>query len=72
MLGTLVNTGAIFVGGILGLFMHKRVSDTVGERIMEGFGLFVIIIGVSGAIKGDQYILYLASIAIGAFIGESL
>lgn len=72
MLGILVNTGTIFLGGILGLFMHKRVSNKVGDRIMEGFGLFVIIIGVAGAIQGNQYILYLASIVVGALIGEGL
>ena len=39
---------------------------------MEGFGIFTLVIGISGAIVGQNHLLYLFSIILGAIIGESL
>ena len=39
---------------------------------MEGFGIFVIVVGVRGAIEGSRPLLYIFSILVGALIGESL
>lgn len=72
MYGTLVNVASIFAGGLIGLLFHKKSPRVLGERIMEGFGLFVIVIGISGAMEGDASLLYIVSIIIGAFVGESL
>ena len=72
MLGTLINVGAIFVGGVLGLLFRKKTPAAIGDRIMQGFGIFTMVIGISGAIVGKNHLLYLFSIILGAIIGESL
>ncbi|AMP20521.1 hypothetical protein AZF37_04470 [endosymbiont 'TC1' of Trimyema compressum] len=72
MLGTLINVGAIFVGGTLGLLFRKKTPAAIGDRIMQGFGIFTLVIGISGAIVGENHLLYLFSIILGAIIGESL
>jgi len=82
-LGTIVNVAAIVAGGAAGLalkrFLLKRITDTV----MQGLGLAVIIIGISGALSAaftvvdgnisSNYILFMIiSLAIGALTGELL
>ena len=72
MYGTIINVIAILIGGAIGLMFHKKTPQIIGDRIMEGFGLFVIVVGIAGAIEGDNPILYIFSIMIGAIIGEVL
>ncbi len=72
MLGTIINVISIVIGGLIGLLFHKKSPRVLGERIMEGFGLFVIVIGIKGAIEGNNSLLYIVSIILGALIGESL
>lgn len=72
MLGTIINVVAILVGGGIGLLFHKKTPENIGERIMEGFGIFVIVVGIEGAIGGSTPLLYIFSILIGALIGEVL
>lgn len=72
MLGTLIDVAAIFIGGILGLLFGKKTPAAICDRIMQGFGIFVLVIGISGAIIGRNHLLYLFSIILGASIGEVL
>ncbi len=72
MLGTLINVASIIIGALIGLLFHKKSPRVLGERIMEGFGLFVIVIGIKGAIEGNNSLLLIVSIILGALIGESL
>ena len=57
---------------MIGLIFYKKTPKNIGERIMEGFGIFVIVVGVRGAIEGSRPLLYIFSILVGALIGESL
>lgn len=82
-LGTIVNVATILVGGMIGLFCKKILSERITDTIMQGIGLAVIIIGISGALKAvftvveneivTNHILFMIiSLAIGALIGELL
>ncbi|GKU23799.1 DUF554 domain-containing protein [Clostridium folliculivorans] len=70
MLGTLVNFGAIVIGGILGLLLKGGIPERLSKTIMNGLALCVLYIGISGALKGDNPLLIIISIAVGALIGE--
>ena len=81
--GTIVNVAAVIVGGSVGLILKKYLSRRIVETIMQGVGLAVIIIGLSGALgaafkvvdgklTSDHTILMIISLAIGALIGELL
>ena len=72
MLGTIVNSVAIIVGAILGVIMRKGIKDEYKNTIMDGIALSVIVIGIMGAIKSENIILVIASIVIGAIIGEKI
>ena len=72
MLGTLVNTAAVLVGSCIGLLFRKGLPERFGQVIMKGLGLCVMYIGVKGALKGENEIIAIRSIAVGAVIGELL
>jgi uncharacterized membrane protein YqgA involved in biofilm formation len=62
--GTLVNTGTVIFGSLLGLLIHliskkgklksQRFSE-VSASIMRGLGLAVVMVGIGGALKGVIY-----------------
>jgi len=72
MLGTVVNTVAVIVGSLIGLLLHKGIPQRLVQTIMCGIGLCVIGIGISGFLKGDNTLVQVLSVAIGAVIGELL
>jgi len=72
MLGTFVNVVAILLGGIIGLIIHKGIPERIADTVMKGLGLCTLYIGISGCLKGDNPLLTILSIAIGAVIGEAI
>ena len=72
MLGTIVNSVAIIVGGLVGILLRKGIPDSYKKTIMQGLGLSVFIIGISGTFKSQNILLMIFSIVIGSIIGEAL
>ena len=82
--GTIINSLAVLAGSLLGLLLqavtHRSSKDVdaggIGGRlqtiVMEGMALCVMYIGVSGSLKGQNTLIAIVSIAIGAIIGELL
>ena len=73
MLGVLVNTFAIVVCSVIGLFCKKIITEKIDTVVMQGLGVCVFLIGVIDAIKpvdGTAGILVLIlSFTIGGFLG---
>ena len=70
MIGTLINSLTIIIGSIIGLFVKGKINEKISDTIMSGLALCVIYIGVSGALKGENTIVMIISIALGGLIGE--
>lgn len=82
--GTIINSLAILAGSLLGLALqaatHRSSKDVdvggIGGRlqtiVMEGMSLCVLYIGISGSLKGQNTLIAIISIAIGAVVGELL
>lgn len=70
MLGTIVNALSVVGGCIIGLIVKGRLNDKISTTIMNGLALCVIYIGISGALKGEDALQIIISIAIGALVGE--
>ena len=68
MIGTLVNAGAVLIGGGIGLLFRGRIPKKISEGIVQALGLCVCVIGVSGAMKGD-FLLLVTSLALGTLTG---
>lgn len=70
MLGTIVNSIAVMIGCLVGLLLKGRLTEKISTTIMNGLALCVLYIGISGALKGEDTLIMIISIAIGALIGE--
>lgn len=70
MLGTIVNALAVIGGCIIGLIVKGRLTEKISNTIMSGLALCVLYIGISGALKGEDALLMIICIAVGALIGE--
>lgn len=82
-LGTIVNTAAVVLGGVLGLLLKNGIAKRFEKILMQALGLATIFIGIGGVLKymlvvGDGGIdtqgtmLLIFSLVIGCLLGEWL
>ena len=80
-LGTLVNMLLVLLGSTIGVLIKGGLKTKYQETIMNGLGLAVIFIGISGALQGlfivegsglenTNTMLMIISLALGGFLGE--
>ncbi len=70
MIATFVNCGVIIVGCIIGLFIKGGIPERFNKIIMNGLALCAMFIGFSGALEGNNTIITIVSMALGALVGE--
>ena len=82
--GTIINSLAILAGSAVGLAIRAITHRSSGEIsanglggrlqtiIMQGMALCVLYIGISGCLKGQNTLVVILSIALGAIVGELL
>ena len=71
-LGTLVNAGAVLLGGGLGLLLKKGNPQRVSDAVMKALGLAVLYLGISGAWDMEKPLVTIVSLAIGTAVGTAL
>ena len=54
MIGTLVNTAAVIVGGAIGLLLKKNMPQRITTIYFQAVGLFTLAIGISMVVKMDH------------------
>lgn len=72
MLGSLANGLAVFIGSLIGLLFKKGIGENYKKILMDAMGLCIFLIGIMGAIKAQNILLLIVSLAIGSVIGEYL
>lgn len=70
MIGTWVNFFAIIIGSIIGLVLHRGISEKISTTLMKGLGLCIVLLGISGAVGVKDPLILIVSMAIGALFGE--
>lgn len=70
--GTLINVGAVVVGGLAGTMLGNRLPEKMRTTVLQGLGLITLTIGVSMAIGTKNILIPLFSILIGGILGELL
>jgi len=82
-LGTIINTLAILVGGVLGLAFGRFFRGSVQDTLCKTCGVANLFLGISGALEqmltvqgnsvvGGKTMLIIGSLSIGSLIGELL
>ena len=69
LLGTFVNTGTVLLGALLGMLFNKLLPERLSKTVMAALALCVIYIGVDGSLSGDNALITIISMVVGAVIG---
>ena len=76
MLGTIVNTCTILIGGICGATLGTGIKDKYKTILFDALGLCCLALGMNAALpnmqKSEYPVLFIASLAIGGLIGSRL
>ena len=71
-MGAIVNFFSIISGASVGLLLKKGIPERISSTVVSGVGLCVLLIGIDGALEGQNTLIAILSIVIGAVIGELL
>ena len=74
LLGTIVNSLTIIGGSLLGMLLSKLFSkhhrlSSIPDATMKAISIFVIFIGIKGALETQKTIVVLISLVVGTVIG---
>lgn len=82
-LGTIINTAAVILGGVLGSLLKNGIAKRLEKILMQALGLSTVFIGISGVLKymlvvengsitvqGTMLLIF--SLVIGCLLGEWL
>lgn len=76
MLGTIVNTGTILTGSILGSVLRKGIKEKYQDALYTAMGLAAVGLGINAVVSNmskSQYpVLFIVSLALGSLIGTIL
>ncbi len=70
LVGTLVNTGTVIAGSLLGLLLGNLLPERLRDTVMKGLGLCTLFVGIDGMLGGSNALIAIISVAVGAVIGE--
>lgn len=70
MLGTIVNSIAIIIGGSVGALFGDKLSERYNEIVLNAIALSVVLVGLLSAINTQNVLLVIISMAVGSLIGE--
>ena len=76
MLGTIVNTGTILAGSVIGSIFRKGIKEEYREGLFTAMGLAVTGLGFNSALqnmpKSDYPVFFIISLALGSLIATIL
>ena len=69
MLGVIINVITVIVGSCIGLLFKKGIPERVSKAAMTGLGACTLYIGISGSLCGENVLILIASVVLGAIVG---
>ncbi len=70
--GTLINIGAVLLGGTLGTLLGAALPARFQEIVLQALGLATILIGLQMALKTTNLLFPLLGLLFGSLIGEAI
>ena len=72
MIGTLINAFAILIGTAIGLLARRGIPERLRDTVVDGQGLCVILIGMSGALKTQDTLCVILCMVVGGLLGSAV
>ncbi|MGB4438805.1 MAG: DUF554 domain-containing protein [Sedimentibacter sp.] len=70
MLGTIVNSLAIIIGGLIGIVFKNIIPAKLSDSLLKASGLAILAVGIKLSLVGENLTLLIICILIGTLIGE--
>ena len=72
MIGTLINVFTILLGTAIGLLARKGFPQRMQDTVIQGQGLCVVLIGLSGALKTTDTMGMIVCMVVGGLLGSAI
>ena len=72
MLGVIVNVITVVIGSCIGLLFKKGIPEKVSNAAMTGLGACTLYIGITGSLSGENVLILIAAVVLGAIVGTLL
>lgn len=72
MVGVIVNVITVIIGSCIGMLFKKGIPERVSSAVMTGLGACTLYIGISGSLCGENVLILIASVVLGAMVGTLL
>ena len=72
MLGVFINVITVVAGSLVGLLLKKGIPEKVSKAVMIGLGACALYIGISGSLCGENVLILIAAMVLGAISGTLL
>jgi len=72
MLGVIINVITVLIGSSVGLLFKKGIPEKVSSAAMTGLGACTLYIGISGSLSGENVLILIGSVVLGAIVGTLL
>jgi uncharacterized protein len=72
MIGTIINTVTVLLGGTLGVIFKNHISKRFTGIFFQAVGLFTLALGIKMALEGHEILLIIFSLILGSLTGEWL
>lgn len=70
LVGTLINIGAVLIGGGVGTFLGHRLPERMRETVLQGLGLVTLVVGLHLTLETRNVLIVMGSVLVGGFLGE--
>jgi len=72
MIGTLINVVTVLLGTAIGLLARKGIPQRLQDTVIQGQGLCVILIGLSGALQTTDTMGMIICVVVGGLLGSAI
>ena len=69
-IGVLANTGLVVLGTVIGCVLGGEKVRRIAQRVFQLFAIFVILLGIEGALGIKEPLKAMIFIVVGTVIGE--
>ena len=70
MIATIVNCVSVMFGSMLGIMLHKRISDSYKLIVYIGAGMVSLVLGIKMSLESSHIVFLALSLIIGGIVGE--
>jgi len=70
MIATFINCATVLLGSLLGLLLHKKITESFKRIVYTGAGLVAMVLGMRMAFSTTKIVFLALALILGGILGE--